>query len=57
MEIEHHYARELYDRRILVPVDCPSAEQVADISTKNLSEEPFAQHTSTMFDGMSFAGA
>ena len=57
VEIEHHYARELYDRRILVPVDCPSAEQVADINTKNLSEEPFAQHTSTMFDGMSFAGA
>ena len=42
------YARELYDRGLLVPVDCPSAEMVADINTKGLPEEPFQKHTDTM---------
>ena len=37
------YVRELFQSKTILPVYVPSADNVADVLTKNLAREPFAR--------------
>ena len=43
IDLRHHYLRELYENKIMVPVHVSTTENVADTFTKPLGDEPFSK--------------